>query len=218
MWVYCPAVMAHELSKKQSMVLEHIARAIEGAGRPPTLREIAMEFGISVSTVRDHLKALQAKGVLSTARKTARGLTVVAKRAAFSPLQLPILGRVAAGEPMEALENVEGHLALDRSLARGASYVLRVKGDSMAPDIQEGDFVWVKQTATAESGELVVAHAQEEDGAAGGEAASGEATIKRLRKRGKEAWLEAINPRYRPIKGPFRVIGKVLGLIRCISR
>ncbi len=213
--------MARELSKKQSKVLEHIARTIEGAGRPPTLREIAAEFGISVSTVRDHLKALQAKGVLSAAGKTARGLTVVTRRAAFTPLQLPILGRVAAGAPMEALENVEGHLALDRSLARGASYVLRVKGDSMAPDIQEGDFVWVKQTAAAESGELVVAHAQEagqEGDQEGDSAASGEATIKRLRKKGKEVWLEAINPRYRPIKGPFRVIGKVLGLIRCISR
>jgi len=207
--------MAHELSSKQSKVLKHIAQAIEGSGRPPTLREIAGEFGISVSTVRDHLKALEAKGVLSTARKTARGLTVVTKRTAFSPLQLPILGRVAAGEPMEALENVEGHLSLDRTLARGANYVLRVKGDSMAPDIQEGDFVWVKQTAAAESGELVVVHVQE-GGREGGSALGGEATIKRLRKNGKEAWLEAINPRYRSIKGPFHVIGKVLGLIRCI--
>ena len=105
---------------------------------------------------------------------------------------------------MEAIENVEKHLLLDQTLAKGADFVLRVTGDSMAPDILDGDLVLVRQAADADSGASVVAHI--------GDA---EATVKRLRKANGQVWLEAVNPEYPPIRSrSLKVIGRVVGLLR----
>lgn len=192
------------LTRRQSQALDFIARHIEDRGYPPSVREVASRLSVAIGTAQDHIAALEAKGVLRRDGDAARALQVVAARGAPAASHLPLLGRVPAGTPVEALENLENHVSVDRDLARGADYALRVKGDSMTPEVLEGDLVLVKQAAEASNGDLVIAFVREE----------GEATVKRLRRRGREAWLEPANPRHRPIKASFRVIGKVTGLLR----
>ncbi len=94
-------------------------------------------------------------------------------------------------------------VVLDRALARGAHFVLRVKGDSMEPDMREGDLALVERVSHASSGQTVIAHVGD-----------GEATVKLFRHKGKEVWLEARNARYQPMRVPFKVIGRVVGLLR----
>ena len=149
------------------------------------------------------------RSFLRRERGLARGLALAGAAARALGAGLPVLGRVPAGPPSEAMESAEERLSLDRSVARGADYVLRVKGDSMEPEIQEGDLVLVKQAADADDGEVVVAHVGAE---------AGEATVKRLRGKGRSPILEAANPKYAPIPGPFTVVGRVVGLVRTYAR
>src|SRR5262249_35636528 len=109
-----------------------------------------------------------------------------------------------AGLPVEAIENTEDYIYLDRVLAKTANFVLRVKGDSMCPDILEGDLLLIKQCADAQNGDTVVAHVDDCD-----------ATVKRLRKASGQVWLEAANPRYAAIRSEsLRLVGRVVGLVR----
>ena len=191
--------MPAQPTPRQKQILDFIARSVEERGFPPALREIAGRFELSLGAVQDRFAALEAKGFLKRERGQARGLALAAKAA----LGLPILGQVPAGTPIEAIEDVEGRLTLDKSLARNADYLLRVKGHSMLPELVPGDMVMVRRAPDADSGALVIAHV---DGA--------EATVKRLRRNGRRAWLQPANPDYPPITAPFTVIGKVVGLIR----
>lgn len=195
--------MAPPLSPKQARVLEWIAEALEADGRPPSFREIAEGLGLALATVRDHVRVLKAKGALSSEPGEARSLRLAARFSSLGRLSLPVLGRVPAGFPAEAIENLEGQVSVDKDLARGADFALRVKGDSMAPEILEGDLVLVRQAADAESGQRVVAHVE-----------GAEATVKVLRRQGGKSWLEALNPAYAPIRVPFTIVGRVVGLAR----
>ncbi len=197
--------MLRPLTRRQQTILDFISLSTRQNGVPPTRREIANHFQITAGGLQRQIKALEAKGVLKrSAARTARGLQVVAGQKVAGQVRLPILGSVPAGTPVEAIENVENHLVLDRSLVKGADFILRVHGDSMEPDIVDGDLVLVKQAPDAESGERVVAHVGED-----------EATVKYLKRRGHQVWLEAANPRYKSISGrPIRIIGKVVGLLR----
>ncbi|MBI5243805.1 MAG: repressor LexA [Elusimicrobia bacterium] len=191
------------LTRKQQQVLDFIAKAIEG-GCPPTLREIADHFGLGITTIQDHVIALESKGVLDRQKDKARSFRIVGRPEPGSHVRLPVVGHVRAGVPVEAIEDVEQYLLLDRSVAGGADFILRVQGDSMEPEMREGDLALVKQATMAESGEPVIVHVGND-----------EATVKCFRRRGREAWLEATNSRYSPIKGrPFKIVGKVIGLVR----
>lgn len=192
-----------QLTERQKEVYGFIVQQIRKTGIPPTVREIAAHFKVFPKAIQDHLTALQKKGVLRRAKERARGLMVAARQTVNSKIQLPILGRVPAGLPLEAISEVEDYLAVDEAIAKRANFVLRVKGDSMSPHILDGDLVLVQSTAVANSGDIVVATMDD-----------GEATVKRLRHGGKDTFLEPINPAYPILRGHITVIGKVTSLIR----
>lgn len=196
--------MNNNLTPKQNKVYLFIARRIDSLGFPPTIREMAEHFSCNIGTIQAYLRALEKKGAIKKLKEQARGIMIVGKKLK-DQFRIPILGRVVAGVPLEAISDTEDYLSVDESIAKQANFALRVRGDSMAPEFHEGDLVLVKHTPQADNGDVVIALLEDE----------GAATVKRLRKKGKEMILEATNPRYAPIVGrPFTVIGKVTSLIR----
>ncbi|MGQ0644033.1 MAG: transcriptional repressor LexA [Elusimicrobiota bacterium] len=188
----------------QAKIFDFVARQVRREGLPPTVREIAAAFKVSIGTVQDHLAALERKGLLNKAPEKARGLLIPLKSDAARQRRLPILGRVPAGNPIEAISDVADYLSVDEEIAKRANFALRVKGDSMHPRIEDGDMVLVRITPTAQDGDIVVAYFQEE----------GEATVKLFRRKGADPYLEPINPKYSPITKPFSILGTVTSLIR----
>lgn len=186
-------------------ILDFINQHISQAGYPPTLREIAKQFGIKgISAIKKHLDALETKGYLSRT-KGARAIEMTNRSQSLS---VPILGQVAAGQPILAEENILGTLALDSSMIRGKeSFLLTVKGDSMInAGILEGDLVLVRPQSQAQNGEIVVVMVEDE------------ATVKRFYHRGHQIILAPENPNHRPItltkKDEIRILGKVTGVVR----
>jgi repressor LexA len=155
------------LTKRQAQTLDFIRQSIEERGYPPTLREIGESMGIrSTNGVNDHLRALERKGYLSREDMKSRALRLVSREPEppagvdDSLLDVQVLGRVAAGLPLLAEENVVDTVRIDRMLVRGGRDVfgLRVQGDSMInAGILNGDYIFVRKQATAEPGEIVVA-------------------------------------------------------------
>jgi repressor LexA len=224
--------MPERLTQRQRQILDFITASIDGRGYPPTLREIGEHFGIrSTNGVNDHLKALEKKGYITREDLKSRAMRPVAAKVAGEgasaagadviPIDrarsdddyydVPILGRVAAGEPLLAVENVEDTVRIDRFFLGGHREVfgLRVVGESMIEDgIHDGDYVFVKKTSAAQPGEIVVAMIE------------GEATVKRY-KPGPEAieFLPA-NSAMSPIvvhRSEFRsvdILGIVVGVYR----
>lgn len=191
------------LTSRQQEIYNFIASEIQTAGLPPTVREIAGHFDIFPKAVQDHLAALEKKGVLHRAKDRARGLIMEA-RGVVQKLRIPILGRVPAGQPLEAIADVEDYLAVDEAIAKSANFALRVKGDSMFPEINDGDVVLVQSTNVAQNGEVVVATVDDN-----------EATVKRLRRAGGDVYLQPANPAYPIIRGKdITVVGRVTSLIR----
>lgn len=191
------------LTSRQQEIYNFIASEIQTAGLPPTVREIAGHFDIFPKAVQDHLAALEKKGVLRRAKDRARGLIMEA-RGAVQKLRLPILGRVPAGQPLEAIADVEDYLAVDEAIAKSANFALRVKGDSMFPEINDGDVVLVQSTNVAQNGDVVVATVDDN-----------EATVKRLRRVGGDVYLQPANPAYPIIRGKdITVVGRVTSLLR----
>lgn len=191
-----------ELTDRQRAILEFIAGRIE-AGLPPTLRDIAQAFGFRhASGATKHLQALAAKGYLELTPDLARGLRLLV------PTGLPVIGRVAAGQPILAEAHIERHVRIDRSAFRPrADYLLRVQGDSMREaGILEGDLIAVHRTPEARSGQIVVARLGEE------------VTVKRLQRSGRRIRLLPENPDFAPIevdpKAPFALEGVYVGLLR----
>lgn len=161
------------LTKRQEQTLEFIRRSIEDRGYPPTLREIGEHMGIrSTNGVNDHLRALERKGYLTREDMKSRALKLVEDQLAAPSSSAPklnaeedlievrVLGRVAAGLPLYAEENVIDTVRVDRMLVRGGREVfgLRVTGDSMIDaGILSGDYIFVKKQSTADRGDIVVA-------------------------------------------------------------
>jgi repressor LexA len=156
------------LTKRQEQTLDFIRQSIEQRGYPPTLREIGESMGIrSTNGVNDHLRALERKGYLSREDMKSRALRLVSRESETPAattddtlLDVQVLGRVAAGLPLLAEENVVDTVRIDRMLVRGGRDVfgLRVQGDSMInAGILNGDYIFVRKQATAEPGEIVVA-------------------------------------------------------------
>jgi repressor LexA len=152
------------LTKRQRQVLNVITRSIEERGYPPTMREIGEHMGIrSTNGVNDHLKALERKSYI--VREDLKSRTLRPVESSPRPVSVPLVGRVAAGQPILAVENLEETLKVDRYLVGTGENIfgLRVKGDSMIEDgILDGDIVFVKQQRTAERGDIVVAMVDEE--------------------------------------------------------
>jgi repressor LexA len=201
------------LTSRQEKLLQVIEEIQAKRGYAPSLHELAQAMGItSLQGVKDHLAALERKGYVRRTPGRRRAIEVIQR---LVPLEgsLPILGRVAAGRPLLAVENREGTLSLSTEmLGTGEHFALRVQGDSMIEaGISDGDYVIVRQQETANPGEIVVALLGEE------------VTVKRLRKKGATLFLEAANPTYAPI--PLtgssvtpRILGTVVGLYRNFNK
>jgi repressor LexA len=213
--------MKKELTERQEEILRYIEEFRDNTGYPPTLREIGKKFEISSTFgVKRHLDALVKKGYLTQESNTSRGLTLVKDKNENQALSgrlkpedavynIPIIGRVAAGSPITAIENVEGSIMIDPALMRKSAncFALKVKGDSMInAGIFDGDIVIVNPQAEALNFEIIVAIIQ------------GEATVKRFEKKNNIVRLIPENPNYAPIivteRDDFSVAGKVVGVIR----
>jgi repressor LexA len=201
-----------ELSERQRQILSVIREAVKRQGYPPTVREIAAEVGLaSPASVQNHLHVLEEKGLIRRGGSKRRALELVEsrrQRRAARPghdRRLPVVGRVAAGEPLLAEQNVEEFLTLPDFLAADReSFVLRVKGDSMIrAGILDGDLVVVRRQDQAANGEIVVALLDDE------------ATLKRFFLEKDHVRLQPENDTLEPIfaKEP-RILGKVTGVMR----
>lgn len=193
------------LTGRQRQVLDEVTRSVEERGYPPSLRELAAKLKVAgTRAIEKHLEALERKGRLRRGTG-ARALELLDR---VRGRLVPIVGRVAAGRPILAEENLEGTLTLDDSVARWKdSFLLKVKGASMKDaGILDGDLVLVKPQPDAESGEIVVAMLD------------GEATVKRLSKKGGSVGLLPENPDFQPIwvdpDERFELVGKVVCVIR----
>ena len=196
------------LTARQKEIYDFLLKSIREKGYAPSIPEIGAKFKIaSTNGVSDHLKALEKKGYIRRVGKRAiEVLSALGKPMLAAVREIPILGRVPAGKPFLSEENVEGLLTITNDMGSGKLFALQVKGDSMIDaGILEGDRVIVKQQGTAENGEIVCALIE------------GEATLKRFYRKNGVVTLKAENQKYPPItvsQGEFRVLGKVVGLMR----
>lgn len=193
-----------KLTPRQQEILDFIRNSLEVLGAPPTRAEIANAFGFaSHNASEEHLKALAKKGVIVLEPGSARGIRLVEQ------LGLPLIGNVAAGSPILAVENVLGRYALDANLFRPrADFLLRVRGLSMVnAGILDGDLLAVHRSSEARNGQIVVARLGEQ------------VTVKRFRQHGRIVELIAENPDFDPIivdtrECPIDIEGIAVGLIR----
>lgn len=198
-----------KLTERQNEVLKFIKQEVKAKGIAPTRADIAEHFGFkSKNAATDHIKALQRKGYIKVYNDMSRGIQVnKRKKLAANEDLLPIVGSVAAGSPIEAIENIEDHVEIPPSLFRQKpTYLLRVRGDSMKDaGILDGDLIAVRKTNTAENGEIVVARIDEE------------VTVKRLKIKKSSAALLPENKAYKPIlvaANDLIIEGVFVGLIR----
>jgi repressor LexA len=219
-----------KLTPRQREILELITRAIDDSGSPPTRAEIAAELGFaSANAAEEHLRALAKKGYIELAAGTSRGIRIPQRfqqlqhpnhyrqmslpSGALQQLTLPLIGRVAAGSPIMAVEHIEKQIPIDPSLfSKGADYLLKVVGMSMRDaGILDGDYLAVKKTTEVRNGDIVVARLDEE------------VTVKRWHQMktasGIVIELQAENPDFKNIvvdsrQANFAVEGQAVGLIR----
>jgi repressor LexA len=202
------------LTARQRHILDWIRGYLETHGMPPTRAEIAAGLGFSTpSSAEDHLQALARKGAIDMVPGASRGLRLREMPGVPRQGELPLVGRVAAGHPILAVENIESHYRVDPALfSPRADYLLRIHGQSMRDaGILDGDLLAVHRTQDARNGQIVVARI----GSAGGD----EVTVKRFRKRGREIVLLPENPSFDPIvvdprTTAFAIEGIGVGLVR----
>ncbi|WP_304222144.1 transcriptional repressor LexA [Gracilinema caldarium] len=199
-----------ELTERQREVLSFISAFTKAHTYPPTIREIADHFSISVKGAYDHLSALKKKGYLRLADKRSRTIEVVQDKIEHEkteqPIQIPILGTVAAGKPILAEENWEGTISVPPSLVKkqGEYFALNIRGDSMIEaGIMDGDLAVIEKRETAHNGEIVVAVVDDA------------VTLKRFYKESNRIRLQPENSAYSPI---FCQDVRVLGRLSCIIR
>ena len=201
------------LTERQAEILKLIRELTEMSGYPPTRAEIAEKMGFkSVNAAEQHLRALERKGVLEISEGASRGIRMLDAKPARGLgrlLELPVVGRVAAGSPILAEEHLQGRYQIDPNLfTPRADYLLKVRGMSMRDaGILEGDLLAVHKTGEARSGQIVVARLVDE------------VTVKRLRRRGNAVQLEPENPDFEPIELDLRrdaltIEGIAVGVIR----
>lgn len=198
------------LTSIQAKVLDAIRRRIEHGESAPTYRDLCEEFGwASTGTARDHLKALARKGVLELSQGLARQLRV--KEHSPGATRVPLIGRIVAGTPLVAEENIESRIAVPADwVKKGTHFCLRVSGESMKDaGIFEGDLVLVRKQKTAKEGEIVVATVE------------GETTLKRLHQQKGRSFLLPENAKFKPIEirsESAQIQGVVVGLLRFFAQ
>ena len=196
------------LTKRQQQIYDLIKVNIQDTGMPPTRAEIAKHFGFkSANAAEEHLKALAKKGYIEMLAGTSRGIRLVDEM--LEEEGLPLIGRVAAGEPILAQEHVEEHYKMDGNVFHpAADYLLRVNGDSMKNiGILDGDLLAVHQTTEVKDGQVVVARVEND------------VTVKRFKREGNIVYLRAENEDFDPIKvdlanQEFTIEGIAVGIIR----
>ncbi|MGB8873943.1 MAG: transcriptional repressor LexA [Desulfobaccales bacterium] len=196
------------LTEKQQAVLGFVEKFCASHGYPPTVRETAAAFSIQPRAAADHLAALKRKGQLHREPGRSRGL-VLAARSSSRVVEAPLLGRIAAGQPMLAAENIEDTLPLPRSWVRDEEvFLLRVAGESMAPLLLPGDLVMVRVQSQVGRGEIAVVLIDDE------------ATLKRVYEEAGGLVLKGDNPEFTPLRltsaetAEVRILGKVVGVYR----
>ena len=208
--------MAIQLTARQSEILSLIQQAVLNTGFPPTRAEIAKKLGFkSANAAEDHLRALERKGYITLTRGASRGIGLSQPLESSQPIaalvaaiNLPVVGRVAAGSPILAAENVARQLSVDPALfEKQPDYILEVRGMSMRDaGILDGDLLAVKKSNEARTGQIVVARIDQD------------VTVKRLVRQRQGVILEAANPDFDPIivsePESFAIEGIAVGLIR----
>ncbi len=202
------------LTKKQRQILDYVESFVETNGYSPSYEEIAEHFRYSsLATVHEHLTNLEQKGFLRKNYNKSRSLEVVRADLHAPAIELPLMGTVAAGLPLEVTEGAQETVTVPHDMVRrGNNYVLRVKGDSMIDEqIRDGDYIIVNSRQTAENGEMVVALVS--DGTPGGSA-----TVKKFyREKDGQVRLQPANPTMEPMYFPaeqVQIQGIVVGVIR----
>lgn len=196
------------LTNRQQQVFDLIKEKISDTSMPPTRAEIADFFGFkSANAAEEHLKALAKKGYIEMLPGTSRGIRLAEQF--LEKEGLPLIGRVAAGEPILAEEHVEEHYKMDGNLFHPpANYLLRVNGDSMKDiGILDGDLLAVHQTTDVQNGQVIVARVEND------------VTVKRFKREGNVVYLHAENENFSPIKvdlsaQEFTIEGIAVGIIR----
>ncbi|MFB0773105.1 transcriptional repressor LexA [Proteus cibi] len=195
------------LTARQQQVYDLVRDHISQTGMPPTRAEIASQLGFrSPNAAEEHLKALARKGVIEIVSGASRGIRLLMEE---EPEGLPLIGRVAAGEPLLAQEHIESHYQIDPMLFKpSADFLLRVNGMSMKDiGIMDGDLLAVHKTQDVHNGQVIVARIEDE------------VTVKRFKKSGNKIELHAENPEFSPIivdlrEQSFTVEGLAVGVIR----
>lgn len=202
--------MAPIIYKRQGQILDFIRQHIQTNGSAPTLRQIADAIGVSsLATVHEHLTTLEQKGLIRRKPGKTRSIDLVGIKEEFSPegVEVPILGFIAAGAPIEPYTDPSATLPVPPTFVSGKKrvYVLQVRGESMIEEqIRDGDYVVVEQAENAEDGDIVVALLD-----------NGMATLKRFFKEATRIRLEPANAAMNPIfVKNVKIQGKVVGLIR----
>lgn len=197
------------ITPRQRELYDYIRRFIDASGQAPTIAEIRQHLGLSSpASVHQLLSSLEREGLIRRTPNISRGIEVTGIEPPGGECEIPLLGVIAAGRPIEAILSRESICVPRDMLGRGRTFALRVRGDSMIGEqIREGDFVVVESRQTAENGQTVVALIDGND-----------ATVKRFYQERGRVRLEAANPRYKPItiKPPDRlsIQGVVIGVIR----
>ena len=206
--------MKAKLTKKQHNFLSFLTKYIRENGYPPTIREMVYHLKLaSTNSVKKYLDILERKGYIKRIPNSPRAIEVCTETSESQAKLIPVAGRVRAGAPHLAVEDITGHLAIDASVARwDDAFFLKVEGDSMIDaHIKDGDFVLVKSQQTAENGDIIVAIINDE------------ATVKRFFRRGNSIYLEPANSTMKPIiiredqDHEMMIAGKVVTVLRQIN-
>lgn len=202
--------MALIVYRRQQQILAFIKQHIQTTGSAPTLKQIAEAIGVSsLATVHEHLQALEEKGLIKRHQGKARAIELKESELNYvhEGFEAPILGFIAAGQPIEAFTDPNATMTIPQAMVSGKkrTYVLQVRGESMIEDgILDGDHVIIEQTEAADNGQIVVALLD-----------NGMATLKRFFKEATRIRLEPANAKMQPIfVKNVRIQGKVVGLVR----
>jgi len=195
------------LTEKQNEVFQYIKTIIDDTGLPPTVREIAERFSMTAKGAYDHLKAIEKKGFIRCGQNKSRAIEILIGKSEEkkNTVSIPLVGRIAAGLPVFAEENIEDYIEFPKDyIGRGEFFALSVKGDSMTgAGIFDGDIVLIKKQNRAENGNIVAALVE------------GEATLKTLQLKDSKVVLRAENPSYSPIMSDdVSIMGVLSGLMR----
>jgi repressor LexA len=199
------------LTEQQRRVLAAVQDGLRRQGYPPTVRELAQHFGVCIGTVQAHLRALERKGALKRRPFQARGLYLtspVERSGGDAVRDVAILGQVAAGTPLLAVENIEGVIPVCTEWAKGEElFFVRVRGESMVPTLWHGDYLLVQRQPTVENGAIAIA------------LIAGEVTVKRAVRTGRRLTLKPDNDAFPPLivqlqQQTVQILGKAVGVYR----